>query len=64
MSYCPLVTYLISNDRILIITRYATERETSDELVEFVVEVISVANELLVDKLKALCSAVLRRFGM
>lgn len=43
--------------------RTKPERETSDEVVEFVIEVLGVANEFLADKLKLICSAVLRRYS-
>lgn len=39
------------------------ERETADDVVEYLTEVLGVANELLADKLKLICSSILRRFG-
>ncbi|KAJ8293937.1 BTB/POZ domain-containing protein 1 [Rhodotorula toruloides] len=38
------------------------ERETADEYIDFTVQVLAAANELLLDKLKQVCSAVLRSF--
>ncbi|KAM0746914.1 RCC1/BLIP-II [Meredithblackwellia eburnea MCA 4105] len=37
-------------------------RPTTDDYVEFVTEIMAVANELLLDKLKLVCSAILRKF--
>lgn len=39
------------------------ERETAEEYIDFTVQVLAAANELLLDKLKQVCSAVLRSFG-
>lgn len=41
-----------------------SERATADEYIDFVTHVLAAANELLLDKLKQVCSAVLRSFGM
>ena len=41
----------------------AVERDSADEYVDFTVKVLAAANELLLDKLKQVCSAVLRSFG-
>ncbi|GAA6032146.1 hypothetical protein JCM8097_007096 [Rhodosporidiobolus ruineniae] len=38
------------------------DRPTADEYIDFTVQVLAVANELLLDKLKAVASAVLRSF--
>ncbi|BGP17782.1 hypothetical protein JCM10213v2_005824 [Rhodosporidiobolus nylandii] len=38
------------------------ERPTAEEYIDFTVQVLAVANELLLDKLKQVCSAVLRSF--
>ncbi|KPV74228.1 uncharacterized protein RHOBADRAFT_37206 [Rhodotorula graminis WP1] len=40
----------------------AVERDSADEYVDFAVRVLAAANELLLDKLKQVCSAVLRSF--
>ena len=40
-----------------------TDRATGDEYIDFVSQVLAAANELLLDKLKLICSAVLRSFG-
>jgi hypothetical protein len=36
---------------------------TADQYIDFVTSVLAAANELLLDKLKLICSAVLRKFG-
>lgn len=36
---------------------------TADDYIDFVTQVLAVANELLIDKLKLVCSAVLRGFS-
>ncbi|SCV67107.1 BQ2448_5753 [Microbotryum intermedium] len=38
------------------------DRATADDYIDFTTKVLAVANELLLDKLKAVCSAVLRSF--
>ena len=38
-------------------------KETIEEFLEFVIEVMAVANELLLDRLKDICQYVLSRFG-
>ncbi|GJN90353.1 hypothetical protein Rhopal_003364-T1 [Rhodotorula paludigena] len=38
------------------------ERQSADEYIDFTVRVLAAANELLLDKLKQVCSAVLRSF--
>lgn len=38
-------------------------KESIDEFLEFVIEVMAVANELLLDRLKDVCQSVLSRFG-
>ncbi|RUS25383.1 LOW QUALITY PROTEIN: hypothetical protein BC938DRAFT_472250, partial [Jimgerdemannia flammicorona] len=38
------------------------EKESADELVDFVIEVMAAANELLLTRLKEVCEAMLRRF--
>ncbi|GAA6003739.1 hypothetical protein JCM10207_003573 [Rhodosporidiobolus poonsookiae] len=40
----------------------AVERPTPEEYIDFTVQVLAIANELLLDKLKQVCSAVLRSF--
>ncbi|GAA5902128.1 hypothetical protein JCM8208_002483 [Rhodotorula glutinis] len=40
----------------------AVERDSADDYVDFAVRVLAAANELLLDKLKQVCSAVLRSF--
>ncbi|GAA5985736.1 hypothetical protein JCM5350_007474 [Sporobolomyces pararoseus] len=40
----------------------SVERGTSEEFIDFTVQVLAAANELLLDKLKQVCSAVLRTF--
>lgn len=40
-----------------------TDRSTGDEYIDFVSQILAAANELLLDKLKLICSAVLRSFG-
>ncbi|BGP49680.1 hypothetical protein JCM10450v2_005585 [Rhodotorula kratochvilovae] len=40
----------------------AVERESADEHIDFAVQVLAAANELLLDQLKQVCSAVLRSF--
>ena len=39
-------------------------KETSEEFLEFVIEVMAVANELLLDRLKDICQSILARFGI
>lgn len=39
------------------------DRSTSDEYIDFVILVLAAANELLLDKLKLVCSSILRRFS-
>lgn len=39
------------------------EKPSADEYINFVTEVLAAANELLLDKLKLVCSSVLSRFG-
>lgn len=39
------------------------ERDSAEEYIDFAVQVLAAANELLLDKLKQVCSAVLRSFG-
>ena len=39
------------------------QKETSDEFLEYVIEVMAVSNELLLDRLKDICQSVLARFG-
>jgi inhibitor of Bruton tyrosine kinase len=39
------------------------KKETSEEFLEFVIEVMAVANELLLDRLKDVCQSVLSKFG-
>ncbi|GAA6019125.1 hypothetical protein JCM11491_002856 [Sporobolomyces phaffii] len=41
---------------------HSVERSTSEEFIDFTVQVLAAANELLLDKLKQVCSAVLRSF--
>ncbi|KAK4703901.1 inhibitor of Bruton tyrosine kinase, partial [Phenoliferia sp. Uapishka_3] len=38
------------------------DRPTADEYIDFVTQILAAANELLLDKLKLVCSAVLRSF--
>jgi inhibitor of Bruton tyrosine kinase len=38
-------------------------KETSEEFLEFVIELMAVANELLLDRLKDVCQSVLAKFG-
>jgi inhibitor of Bruton tyrosine kinase len=38
-------------------------KETSDEFLEFVIEVMAVANELLLDRLKDICQSILAQFS-
>ncbi|KAK4052965.1 hypothetical protein OIO90_004089 [Microbotryomycetes sp. JL221] len=40
----------------------AVERQSADEYIDFVTQVLAACNELLLDKLKQVCSAVLRSF--
>ncbi|GAA5904198.1 hypothetical protein JCM6882_003976 [Rhodosporidiobolus microsporus] len=40
----------------------SVDRPTAEEYIDFTVQVLAVANELLLDKLKQVCSAVLRSF--
>ena len=37
---------------------------TSEEFLEFMIEVMAVANELLLDRLKDICQSILARFGI
>jgi hypothetical protein len=39
------------------------KKETSEEYLEFVIEVMAVANEFLLDRLKDVCQSVLSKFG-
>ena len=39
------------------------QKVTVDEFLEFVIEVMAVANELLLDRLKDICQSILSRFG-
>lgn len=39
------------------------ERSTAEQYIQHTVKILAVANELLLDKLKQVCSAVLRSFG-
>jgi hypothetical protein len=39
-------------------------KATVDEFLEFVIEVMAVANELLLDRLKDICQSILSRFGI
>jgi hypothetical protein len=41
----------------------SVRKETVDEFLEFVIEVMAVSNELLLDRLKDICQSVLSRFG-
>jgi hypothetical protein len=41
----------------------SVRRETIDEFLEFVIEVMAVSNELLLDRLKDICQSILARFG-
>lgn len=38
-------------------------KETSDQFLEFVIEIMAVANELLLDRLKDICQSILAQFG-
>src|SRR5947207_387281 len=38
-------------------------KETVDEFLEFVIEVMAVANELLLDRLKDICQSIVSSFG-
>ena len=40
------------------------KKETSEEFLEFVIEVMAVANELLLERLKDICQSILARFGI
>lgn len=42
---------------------HSVHRSTSEEFIDLTVKVLAAANELLLDKLKQVCSAVLRSFG-
>jgi inhibitor of Bruton tyrosine kinase len=42
----------------------SVHKETIDEFLEFVIEVMAVSNELLLDRLKDICQSILARFGM
>jgi len=42
---------------------HSVDRSTPEEFIDFTVQVLAAANELLLDKLKQVCSAVLRSFG-
>lgn len=42
----------------------SVDRSTPEEFIDFTVQVLAAANELLLDKLKQVCSAVLRSFGL
>jgi len=51
--YCDAGSELFDNAR----------KETVDEFLEFVIEVMAVANELLLDRLKDICESILSAFG-
>ena len=51
--YCDAGSELFDNVR----------KETVDEFLEFVIEVMAVANELLLDRLKDICQSILSPFG-
>jgi len=40
------------------------QKETAEEFLEFVIEVMAVANEFLLDRLKDICQSILARFGI
>lgn len=41
----------------------APEQPSADDYIDFVTRILAASNELMLDKLKLVCSAVLRSFG-